>query len=427
MIENIFIATIAIMVLLLAIIKIKYPFWNIQPVYHVYDFWRFLYTSPITIYHHQAIKTKYCDLENSLTMNYLDCSDDFMGEFLDLLICHYIPSERITHTLQRHHLDSIFKGHREPCFITIYFEPTFSSRSHYIDKNENLEIPRKPHRKPIACIASLPSYFYIRPTLKEPSFQKMTVYMMDFLTIHRERNHIEIGRKLFQSHEYNQRLGNPDVLITLFKREIELIPGVIPLLQYTTSTFYLRNIHFGQLPPHFTVSSIEKGGDISIIHDFFSIETSRVFTEIEPPFFDFILIPDIPIIKNMIDSGIYWVLSLQRGGDTFGIYFFRDEKMSYDDIEEMGGNTLSLVASIMNMNSKDENLFYLGFLYAIRSILKKNKTFQMLIIEEVGHNQILFGKWREKHSPVFTNKTAYYSFNWIFPGSPISARRTFIL
>ena len=79
------------------------------------------------------------------------------------------------------------------------------------------------------------------------------------------------------------------------------------------------------------------------------------------------------------------------------------------------------------MNCLSITIFYSGFLYSMRDIIKKEKSFSMLLFEDVGHNEMLLNLWNTNNIPVFTNKTAYYLYNFIFPGSPIEKKRVFIL
>jgi len=72
-------------------------------------------------------------------------------------------------------------------------------------------------------------------------------------------------------------------------------------------------------------------------------------------------------------------------------------------------------------------LFYLGFLHGLQQIIHKQPEFKMLLIEDIGHNTIILNGWRAKHTPVFVNKTAYYTYNFIYPSSPLSNEKCFIL
>jgi hypothetical protein len=134
------------------------------------------------------------------------------------------------------------------------------------------------------------------------------------------------------------------------------------------------------------------------------------------------LISDIGNILSLINQKLLYIYCLRNKKHVFGMYFIKDPKMQYDDLE---GNTIHLAASISNTRSVE--LFYLGFLHSLQQILRKYPEYKILMIENVGHNQLIHSKWRLSNTPIFENPTAYYCFNYIVPGSPISAERCFFL
>ena len=93
--------------------------------------------------------------------------------------------------------------------------------------------------------------------------------------------------------------------------------------------------------------------------------------------------------------------------------------------EDMDMNTLQLTASVMNCLSP--MIFYAGYLHSLQDILKKDKTKTMLLFENIGHNSILLKEWNKKYSPIFSNKTAYYNYNFVHHYSPMPLNRIFIL
>ena len=95
-----------------AYIKIKYPFWNNQPVLHSYDYWRFLYQIPFIIYKYRPIKTKFYKSNNIKTIPYLEISEEQKKEVLYLLQSNYISNDRILLTIEDKDLDVFIKGHR---------------------------------------------------------------------------------------------------------------------------------------------------------------------------------------------------------------------------------------------------------------------------------------------------------------------------
>ena len=109
------------------------------------------------------------------------------------------------------------------------------------------------------------------------------------------------------------------------------------------------------------------------------------------------------------------------------MYFIKDAKMQYENLnqEDIDNNTLQCIGSITNCESNQ--VFYLGYLHGLRQIIEKNRKYRMIMMEEIGHNCYLVNLWRKNHTPIFKNDTAYYLFNMIYPRSPVTAERCFIL
>ena len=113
MIQYIFSSLFFLSLLLFIYIKLRYPFWNNQPVFHTYDYWRYFYSIPFIVYKYRPIKTKYCDFQQIETISYIDCTDYNKKQLINLLQCYYIPSERILHKITNDELDIIFSGTSE--------------------------------------------------------------------------------------------------------------------------------------------------------------------------------------------------------------------------------------------------------------------------------------------------------------------------
>jgi hypothetical protein len=115
------------------------------------------------------------------------------------------------------------------------------------------------------------------------------------------------------------------------------------------------------------------------------------------------------------------IYCLYKGKDSFGFYFFKDDRIHFDEYENRSdANALRFIGSICNNNSYE--LFYQGFLHSLRKILQK-KEFYILMFENIGHNCFIYPFWKNKHTSIFSNKCAYYLYNFIFPCSPLSPER----
>lgn len=395
-------------VVLIAYIKIKYPFWNLQPVYHCYDYWRFLYVYPFMIYKYRPIKTKFCDFERTLTISYGDCSSEQRTKLTDLIQCYYIHSERIIHTITESDIDTYLTGGIEPSFVSFYYDQK------YDEKIEKLNIV------PLGCITSRALTFYYHVTNLENTYEENPIYFLDYISVHREQELLKVNRNLLQTHEYNQRIQNKNVHISLLKKEIDLFDGVIPLTSYDTTTYYLSNHPISPLPAHFHISCIDKS-NISLLTDFVETMTKTSFKN-QSCLFEICILESCYNILSLVEQGLMYVFCLKNKQDVLGFYFFKDTKTQYDEFE---GNTLQCNASVMNCNS--EIVFFRGFLHSLQEIRKQTPQFKMFLFENISHNQILLKHWRTLYTPIFTNKTAYYLYNFIYPCSPIASEKIFIV
>jgi hypothetical protein len=326
-----------------------------------------------------------------------------------LLQCHYYSTDRVFNTVLKEDVIAYFGGANQPPFISFY---------------NFIGMDIAPH-KPIGCISSRSTNFYFRPTITEEVYTKMPVYMIDYLCVSRdlENRKRDISRKLLQTHEYNQRIKNPSISVSLIKAEVDLFEGVVPLFQYIISTYNLRNIFFPTLPIHFQVVEVYKE-NLDILTDFLHTQSRLDFSR-EPCDFDVFIMPDMGVLLSLIRRRLLYVYCLQRSGNTYGMYFIKNAKIRYEDVD---GNTLQLIGSVLDYRQYERGeLHYLGFLHSLKLIIKKKPSFKMLLFDEIGHNVMLTRYWRNKHTPLFKNEVALYMYNMIFPRSPVPPERVFTL
>jgi hypothetical protein len=291
-----------------------------------------------------------------------------------------------------------------------------------VEENPDLSQNIVENPRILGSIMSHPVKIYYTGSPRDKIYTELPLYFMDLLCVYRELDKgkkTRIIRELFQTHEYSQRIYNPSVLGSLFKREIDLLEGVVPLVQYTTGIYYLRNVMFPPLPPHFEVLQItEKTMDV--LTDFMYVQTHLDLEK--SPHLDLMSVTSLGNYVETIKQNMTYVFCLKRGEHVYATYFFRDAKMQYEDLE---GDTLQFYGSICNTDTVQ--LFYVGFLHSIRLIVKKRPEFKMMMFENLGDNVALHQMWRKKNSPVLENKTAYYTFNWIYPGSPLRPEKCLFL
>jgi hypothetical protein len=417
MIQYILLSSTIVFLSIFAYVKIRFPFWNNQPVYHTYDIWRMYYNRPFIINTSRPVKTKFCDFSNIKTVDYLEISKFEKISLVDLLQCYFIPTEEIIHTIKQDDIDAYLTGQNHVSFVSTYIDLEYQ----VVRKNNEPETI-KTIPKPIGCITCRSLNFLYKDPSITTSYVDIPIYYIDFLAVNNQKDAVSISRKLLQTHEYHQRLHNTKIQVSIIKKEIELFNGVIPLIHYPTYLFSLRNIHFPKLPAHHEVLQITTE-NLDILLDFLHIQ-KNIETKLA---FDILIFPDIGNIIALIKQGLLFVFCLRQGENIYSMYFIKDAKTQYEKLnqEDIENETLQAVASISNCESND--LFFLGYLHTLRQIIEKQKKYRMILMETIGHNCYLYGFWREKHTPIFKNDTAYYLFNMIYPGSPIESTKCFIL
>lgn len=394
------------------VIKLKYPFWNTQPVFHSYDFWRYLTKTSFHIQHRYPVKTKYCDFKCVETFDYYDCDEIHKKEFVNLLQCYYIPDDSALFVFNLDNLDAYMTGHSSPSYLSFYKEDFYVNIHHDPSIHHSSVIENI--KKPIGCISTRTvniSFF------NEP----MIFYFWDFICVKREKASKNISRNLIQTQEYRQRQYTMDsvlidktekpILGSIFKKEVDLCEGIVSLVTYTTETFLIKNDTLKKLPHHFVLIEIS-GENIDLLIDFLEISRKK---------FQVFGIAEISNLVGLIEKSLLMVYCIQKAKDIYAVYFFRDSRTQYDG----KGVLLSFCGSIHNSNSLD--LFYMGFLQSIRCILKKMGLFSLLSIENISHNVFIYEKYKMKSYSYGSSNSAYYLYNYVVPKQPFSSSEVFLV
>jgi hypothetical protein len=404
--EYIYIAVVAILIAMAAYIKLTYPFWNVQPIFHSYDLWRYSIQQPSFIQRGKPMRTKFNDPVHVKTATYGDLDKDILVKIVDLLQCHYIPSDRVLSTLTETTLTPYLTGQNEATYISVYKEDVLVERADPSTKQENtIQILYKY----VAAMVSRHITLYI-PKAPYP----VSAYYWDFLCTHRAYRAKHISRNLIQTHEYNQRTLNPQILTSFFRKEEDLCKGIVPLCVFQTSTFYLRPVKMPPLPTHYQTRRIYKENTHILMECFaqLTVQTNDVIVAMN----------DIGSIIALINANQWFVYALQEKDQTLAIYFFKDAQIQYEDIEN--GRLLHCFACFTTASITNAQ-FFTGFLHALHNILAiQNATpFRLLMFDHLAEINHILSIWRNKYSPVFENKAAYYLYNMVVPGMPVDKGR----
>lgn len=390
-------------------IKTKYPFWNQIPALHVYDWHRrFLYSKTPYIIHLLPKKTKYYEPNLVKTKLFQNSDSEEKTELAIMLQNYYLPSDRVFCSIQVPDLAAQCSNALISTYYQVQDDIVFD-RELVVQEKRTMEGFITSRKINVAVLTSTETVAY------EPA------NYMDYLCFSKKSVSPQKIRKLFHTHEYNTRMMYPDRNITLFKKEVELCDAIIPLVEYESRTFYLRHqIEPSKLPKNFRVVRIQRD-NLQNLYDW----TERVASlrESGGTGFKVSITAEIGDLVHLLQTNQMFAYIL-RGPDVdvptkldtvYAMYFFRNAHMKYEDLD--GGDTLHAVCAFCNTN--DFELFFLGFVWAVRDARKdfSGTETKMMMIDNIGHLNPVSDRWMQTHTPVLRTKCAYYFCNYIVPSS----------
>jgi hypothetical protein len=244
------------------------------------------------------MKTKFCNFNQIHTYQYLDSTEKQRKDVCQLLQSNYILNDRILITTLEKDLDAQYTGHNEPAFLSIYSEKKYEftqADPQFAEQYNDITTTMKP----IGCVISKPMSLYYRENQEHNMYTQTPIYYIDTICAKRDLDQKKLNRQLLQTHEYNQRFKNPNVICSLIKKEIDLFDGVIPLIEYNTYVFYLRNLTFTALPPHFHITHIDVE-HIDILTDFL-YEQTHLDLALSKKHFDIMILSDMGNLISLIN------------------------------------------------------------------------------------------------------------------------------
>ena len=392
-------------------VHVAYPFWVHMPVSHTYDIHHRLFyntgNSNIQVLQQYPYRNKWISQKEVKSISYHDLSEDVKTGVIDQLNCNYIPSDSILFTIEKKHFDVLFSGHFDTPFITTYCSSIGPLGKPSLDQN-----------KPLGCLCSYPVRILYRQ-------EKTASNNLVFLACDRDNpKNKEITRKLIATHEYNSRNRVTDIKTSILKKHTGFCAGVRPLLTFSTSLFYI-GVNKKQNKGPSTIIQVYRENWL-LMHD---------IADLLPRLFEFCAYMDVAALKARVDAGQLWIFVYKYKGNILAAYFIEDAMMLYEKVNDYGGKTLNLAASMCNMKDtgfqgsdgskllRSLTPFIKGFADCLALIQKQNRDYTMLLMDDVGHNQIL-----AKHTKGCIVKTtgAYYMING-FTKDPIDSDRAFML
>ena len=215
---------VLMILIIYAYIKLKFGFWSIQPVFHIYDI-SYMIKPPGVIVDSLPKMNKYTNFNKIETISYSELTETQVQRFVNLIKVNYLKNNDNIYSPRIDNISPYFYGLNDKSLISFYNED-----NHIIDtKNGNLITDKKT----VGVITSRPIEIVINQETK------LRAYYVDYLCVDIFNRKKGIAQQLIQTHHYNQRHINKNIVVSLFKREDELT-GIVPLCVYSTYGFPVK-------------------------------------------------------------------------------------------------------------------------------------------------------------------------------------------
>ena len=376
-----------IIIIIYLYIRLKYGFWVLQPVFHVYDF-NYMFNPPGIIQDSLPEKNKYTNFKDIDTIIFSQLTTIQKTRFTNLIKTNYLQNKDNIFSPQSENIIPYFIGHNDKSFISFYYND-----EHMLDLKKGTMIT---DRKIIGAMTSRPLNVIINNDKKNKN-TKFRVYYVDYLCVDQLHRKKGIAPQIIQTHHYNQRHINKNIVISLFKREDELT-GIVPLCIYTTYGFSVEKwVKPNELSGEYKLLEIN-GTNFRFVYDFIQVNNNK---------FDIIINCDIANILELIKTKNIFVYAILCDEKILCCYFYRKSCVQI----EKGLEVLSCFASICDC---EEDIFIQGFKISFWKIAAEN-NFGFAAIENVSHNNIITNNIMLKTKPLIISPTAYFFYNFAYP------------
>ena len=374
-----------IIFLIYVYIRVKYGFWVLQPVFHIYDF-GYMMKPPGIIDSSLPTKNKYTNFKEIDTIVISELTSIQRQRFVNLIKANYLQNKDNIFSPQSENILPYFIGHNDKSLISFFYKD-----DHMLDLKKGTMIT---DRKIIGAMTSRPLHIIINNGDKDAKFD---AYYVDYLCVDKLYRKKGIAPQLIQTHHYNQRHLNKNIVVSLFKREDELT-GIVPLCVYSTYGFPVDKwTKPPDLSAEYKLLEINQQ-NFRFVYDFIRINSNK---------FDIVINVEATNIIELIKTKNIFIYAILCDEEILCCYFFRKSCVQI----EKGLEVLSCFASICDC---EHDIFIQGFKISFWKIAAEN-FFGFSAIENISHNDILLDNIMLKTKPLIISPTAYFFYNFAYP------------
>ena len=369
-------------------IRVKYGFWAVQPVFHVYNLF-YMFNPPGIICNFLPEKNKYTNFKNVDTTVFSELSQLKQTRLVNFIRSNYLQNKDNVFSPQSENIIPYFVGHNTKSFISFYNEDNF-----LMDVKKGSLISDK---KVIGIMTTRPIHIVINNDQNSNSKDaKFDAYYVDYLCVDKMYRKKGIAPQIIQTHEYNQRQLNKNIVVSLFKREDELT-GIVPMCVYSTYGFSVDKWNKPtELHPSYKLLEVNPQ-NFTFLFDFIKKNNAQ---------FDIVINTEVTNIIELIKTKNIFIYTILLDDEIICAYFFRKTCTFVEKNMEV----LNCFASIKEC---DDNIFIQGFKISFWKIASEN-YFGFAAIEEISHNNIIIENIKIKTHPLIISPTAYFFYNFAY-------------
>jgi hypothetical protein len=370
-------------------IRIKYGFWAVQPVFHVYNL-LYMFNPPGVISSLLPEKNKYTNFKNIETNIFQELSQLKQTRLVNFIRSNYLQNKDNVFSPRSENILPYFTGHNTKSFISFYNEENLMMD---LKKGTMIE-----DTKIVGIMTTRPIHIAIHnDSNSNTKDSKFDAYYVDYLCVDKMYRKKGIAPQIIQTHEYNQRQLNKNIVVSLFKREDELT-GIVPLCVYSTYGFSVNKwTKPSELHPSYKLLDVN-AQNFHFLFDFIKNNGNK---------FDIVINTEVTNIIDLIKSKNIFIYTIILDDKIICAYFFRKTCTSVEKNMEV----LSCFASIKDC---DDTVFIQGFKISFWKIASEN-YFGFAAIEEISHNSVIIENLKIKTHPLIVSPTAYFFYNFAYP------------
>jgi hypothetical protein len=365
MLLYVIIIIIVIVIIIYSYIKIKYNFWIKQDIHHTYKFWYNFFPGIIDKDLPER-ENKYHNFKDIQTLRYSSLQEKTKDRLSLFLENNFSKNKLFMLFLKKENIIPYFIGLEggDP-FLSIYKKERINS----------CEL--------IGTILSYP----IQIMIKNNSFN---CYYVDYLCVDTNYRNQNIALELMQTHNYNQRHMNKNIMVSLFKREKKL-DIVLPLCEVTSYLYSIKEIINEKMPHNIKLIKVGKN-NINHFYNFIKLNYSK---------FDIYISTSIANQLELINTENMITYMLIQETQVIAVYYFKKSCMYVNERKEIYNCIGSLNCCLM------ENIFINGFKNALINIKKDYNEFTYIMIENTSDNNKLINLAKK----IIITKSFYYFHN----------------